>query len=484
MRNKIVSFLLFVNLLNPGNIVYGQSNDTIIFNTLGNFIFSFTYSGYTPLIDRLGRPYVYLSTKELGLITFDISDEMNPIPVDTIPKTMVNNLKVVSETQNGNYLFLSLGEFTGANLENAGLAIFNISNPVLPVLLDEWDSTAFAHGSTTVICQGNYVYLGAMGDGVLILDISDLNNIKFVSQIIPDLAFGTHQNTYHSRGLFISGDTLLVADDAGGLRIIDVTDKQNPVETGKYYSSAIDSAATGYYNHVYRIGNSAFCALDFCGFEVVNVANPNNMYEEAWLDPWNCTGNPPPYGSWQGSEGHTNEIAYDSTQNVLMFSGSDSQVIALDPSNPGQTRMMGEWGQVNDSIASWGVDVFGNLVAIANYNNPFGLPMYTVKGGLQLLNWSVVQKINENFVENTPLNIYPNPAGDKVNITLPSAKFTNYGVEISDVFGQKMFSSEINSKNTHDNKISVNVSRLPNAMYIVTLKNKNRVQTGKIIINH
>ena len=60
----VILFLFF--FWSGSNNTYAQSaNDTVIFNTLGKFDFNFTYSGYTPLIDRLGRPYVYLDTKEL-----------------------------------------------------------------------------------------------------------------------------------------------------------------------------------------------------------------------------------------------------------------------------------------------------------------------------------------------------------------------------------------------------------------------------------
>lgn len=448
-----------------------SSNDTVIFNALGSFNFNWTYSGYTPLIDRLGRPYVYIATKELGLVTFDISNTMNPVPVDTQTVASLGNMKVTGVAQDNNYLLVSLGDFMGTT--NAGLAIFDISNPVVPVLLDRWDSTAFNNGTSTVIWQGNFAYLGAMSKGVIILDISNKQNIQFVSQIIPDTTFGNQSYAYHSRGLYLSSDTLLVADDNGGLRIIDVTNKQNPVEVGKFLNNSIDSVAAAYYNHVYRIGNYAYCAIDFCGFEVVDVSNPSQMIEVSWLNPWNCTNQPPPFGSWNGSDGHTNEIAYSSSQNVLFFAGGDSQILAFDPSNPAQPRIMGAWGPPNDSVGTWGVDIYGNMAAIANVKTP-GFPFISQTGGLQLLNWNLLSGIKNNFEDFFQLNIFPNPTNGYLEIKIKDLEFKNAELKIFNIFGKCIYQFEITNT---ESEIHLD---LPSGIYFLQIKNDNFMQTKKI----
>lgn len=97
MKTKNFLVVLFFLCLVSGvkNLHAKSINDTVIFNTLGNFNFNFTYSGYTPLIDRLGRPYVYLAAKELGLVTFDVSNTMNPFPVDSQTVVSLGNLNTV-----------------------------------------------------------------------------------------------------------------------------------------------------------------------------------------------------------------------------------------------------------------------------------------------------------------------------------------------------------------------------------------------------
>jgi hypothetical protein len=460
------------------NINAQSVNDTVIFNELGKYDFNLTYSGYTPLIDRLGRPYVYLATKELGLVTFNISNTMNPVPVDTQSVASLGNLKVTGIAQDNDFLLISLGDFQGAG-ENAGLAIFNVTNPVSPVLLDRWDTAAFHNGTATVIFQDNYAYLGAMSQGVVILDISDKQNIQFVSRIIPDTTFGNPTHAYHARGLFVSGDTLLVAYDNGGIRVIDVANKQLPVEIGKYKSSTITADAYPFYNHVYRIGNYAYCALDYCGIEVVDVNNPALMTEASWLNPWNCSNQPPPFGTWNGSDGHTNEIAYASSQNVLFFSGGDSQILAFDPSDPLQPRIMGAWGPANDSVGTWGTDTYGNLVALANVKT-FGFPFVSTVGGLQLLSWNFITEIEDDFEKAGNINVYPNPADNYFVLKVDKVPdLSGATMKIMNAVGANVMEFSLSSAA----ETRVDTHYLPSGIYFINISQGNNIiAAGKIII--
>lgn len=475
--HNVLIFLLFFGCTQ--HFVCAQSeNDTVIFNNLGNYNFNFTYAAYTPLIDRLGRPFVYMATKELGLVTFDISNTMSPIPVDTQTVVSLGGLKVTGVAQDNNYLLVSLGEFQGSG-QTTGLAIFDITNPPNPVLLDQWDSTAFDKGSSSVIWDGNYAYLSAMAQGVLILDISNKSDIQFVSQIIPDPTFGNQTHEYHARGLYLSGDTLLVAHDNGGLRIIDVTDKQNPVETGKFLSGPISSVADPFYNHVYRVGNHAYCAVDYCGINVVDISNPAVMTESAWLNPWNCTNIPFPFGNWNGSDGHTNEITYSATENVLFFSGGDSEVLAVDPTDPFQPRIMGAWGEPNDSVGTWGVDVYQNLIALAEVKT-FGFPFVSNVGGLQLLSWNKTASIEEKEFGINSLKIYPNPSSDYFSIDISPEEISDLTIELRDLTGRLVFNSVIKGSITE-----ILTGNYRNGIYIVSLlKHGNSIGSEKVMIFH
>lgn len=469
----IVSSLILLPALS-----YAAPGDTVIFTQQGHYYFtpaSNLYSGYTPLIDRMGRPYVYLATKEDGLVTFDVSNPLNPQPALTTPNTFFGNIKVSAVAQDSNYLFVGLGDFESG--ETSGLAILNISNPLAPVLVDQWDSAVFDGGIAQVIWQGNYAYLAGMTKGVIILDISDKQNIRYVSNILPDTSFGTHAYTYHSRGLCLNHDTLLVADDNGGLRVIDVTNKQVPVETGKFISPNIEANGNHvFYNHVQRRGNYAYCTMDYCSWSVVDVSNPAAMNEVAWNNTWGAVN----VFDWFGSPGHTNEVVYDTPHDVMIVSGTSTEVLAFDPSVPSQPRLIGTYGNPNDSIGSYGVDVFGNMVVAAIVHNPLNWPYNSIEGGIQVLSWDVLTGANEIATASGTLNLYPNPANDQCTIALPASSDEIFTVEVFDVLGNCVLRSTANP-NLDVRKTTIDLSALAAGVYTVRVSGKQIVSSGRIV---
>lgn len=449
-------------------------NDTVIFTTQGHFYYNQfpLWAVYSPLIDRMSRPYVYTASTDLGMVTFNISNLMAPVPVDTITPAMLGNAKASFLAQVGNLLFIATGNLQAAG-ERGGLSIYDISNPLQPLLKDHWDSAAYTHGSAHVIINGNYAYLAALDDGVIILNISNVNNIQFVSQIQPTNIACLNSN--HSRGLFLSGDTLLVANDCGGLRVINVSNPNAPAQMGAYLNTSSYGTGTPYYNHVYRIGDYAFIPVDYCGFEVDNVANPAAITNVATWNPWNCSSN-----NWNGADLHTNEIVSAMpTANVLMVSGGDSQVLAFDPTNPTQLRLMGAWGFPNtDSLGSWGVDVFGGLVALGYLRTP--APFFSDHGGLQLLSWTLLTGEKENEMETGKLNLYPNPASEKCTIELPASPDKLFTIEIIDVMG-KTVSTEIADPKFNGRTAEVNLNGLSAGIYSVRVSGEHLVYTGRIV---
>jgi ligand-binding sensor domain-containing protein len=76
------------------------------------------------------------------------------------------------------------------------------------------------------------------------------------------------------------------------------------------------------------------------------------------------------------------------------------------------------------------------------------------------------------------LTIYPNPAGQFVNINYKNSKDKNVEVKIFDLTGRKIFDRMI----THSN-YTLPVSSYDNGAYIVHIKMNNRIQIKKLIIN-
>lgn len=393
----------------------GQT-DTISLYKIGEFEYTWTYSAYTSIFDSQGNPYIYTASMELGLVVFDVSDAGNPIPVDTILPAQLNNLKLTNISQYNNFVFGSLGSFQGVT-QDAGLVIFDITDPTNVVIEDIWDSTAFSEGSAIAITDGQYAYLGAMTEGVVILDVSDVNNITYVSDILPDQNFPEVPGPFsipNARGMALkNSDTLILCNDAGGLRMIDVTDKFNPVEIGMYANTTIEATAQSAYNNVVIIGDYAYVPVDYCGLDIIDISSPV-MTNVNWINPWNCTTT-----NWDGRPGHTNQIV-NVGDSLLFLTGGDSEILVYDITVKANPVLVGGFVVLLNNEVSWGIDIRNQTVVTAMVDNPFGVPYDSDWGGIQIFEWNAeVSNVPENADENHSL-IYPNPASTEIFITTES----------------------------------------------------------------
>jgi type IX secretion system substrate protein len=91
---------------------------------------------------------------------------------------------------------------------------------------------------------------------------------------------------------------------------------------------------------------------------------------------------------------------------------------------------------------------------------------------------SVITAIKQ--LENTnTLSIYPNPAGQKLNIKLSSAKDKNAVVNIMDVMGRIIL--ETNTQMTPENVMQLDVSSLPNGLYFIKIMNGSSANVTKFV---
>ncbi|HMX03215.1 MAG TPA: T9SS type A sorting domain-containing protein [Chitinophagales bacterium] len=383
--------------------------DTVTLTEDGHFYFEnfLPYSAYSSLMNRNGEPYLYAACRELGMVTFDISDPDFPVPVDTIPTTALNNLIPNNISQTGDYLYVATGGF---NLipQKAGLAIMNLADAAHPVITDKWDSVAYNQGAAIAISDGNYAYLGGMDDGLIILDVSNKSNITFKSSILPDPNYPEVPDLFsvpNVRGLALYGaDTLMVAYDAGGLRMLDVSNKSAPIEIGKYADPDIENIAQSAYNNIAIKQHYAYIPVDMCGLLVVDIAD-SDMSTVAWFNPWDCDST-----NWNGRPGHTNEVRINEDEDLLFVSGGDSELLIFDISNPATPTLKATYGVPFDSIVAWSLDVFGNQISLALVDNSFvGFPYYSDVGGIQLLQYEAIHTIDIQSLYKE-FKVYPNPS--------------------------------------------------------------------------
>ncbi len=308
--------------------------------------------------DVLDRPYLYVAAKDGGFRVYRLDDP--PIRISTLPTSQLGNLHAMNIFQDGNRLYLALGNTFGTAVQDTGMAILDVTNPEAINILSVW--TDPAHGGTgMVVARGNLAFLGAMGNGVITFDVSTPALPVELSRFVPDITFPDARPDaakINARGLAVAGNLLYVAYDAGGVRILDVTNPVTPVELGRYSNPALNGHARAY-NNVVVDGTRAYVAFDYCGVEVLDVSNPSSITALAWWNPWSCEGNSL---RWFSSDGHANGLALDTVNQLLFVSTGKSDLEVLDVTNPSSPLWAQEYGGVDNGIGTWGVSIHGSRV--------------------------------------------------------------------------------------------------------------------------
>lgn len=155
----------------------------------------------------------HLITIDIGLHIFNLSDPVNPVLVSmmdfetgTTPQLDVQNLLIVAATH------------------DEGIKIIDASDFGAPVLVGNYVN---GNELTDVMIAGNYVYaLDNTSNRLLIINIEDPAN---------PLLTGACPINGRSSSLFIQGDLALITINTQpnpGLQIIDISDKTNPTQAG------------------------------------------------------------------------------------------------------------------------------------------------------------------------------------------------------------------------------------------------------------
>lgn len=345
--------------------------------------FGLAKQAMTVLEDQRNNAHLYVAGLEAGLRIFDSSNPSELKEVGSLDVSDFDDLAVTNLFQLDDRLYLSLGNhFT--DKQNPGLAIVDISDPTNAKVLDVWKYEKTSSGGGVVMVEGNYAYLGAMGHGLIILSIEN-DKAVFESQFIPDIVFPNPKNPdpakFNARGLDVDGNNVYLCYDAGGIRIIDVTSKQNPKEIGKYSLPALDKLPRAYNNLVFH-NNKIFVAIDYCGLEILDVENPSDIKQLGWWNPWDCTSSTL---AWFSSPGHTNEIAYLEKCEIVAMSAGKSEMVMVDVHDFSKPELCDSFGSVDSKQGTWGLTRKDNRLSLGYIYVPLGVPF--------LSNWSGIRQV-------------------------------------------------------------------------------------------
>jgi len=222
--------------------------DSLNMNLTGMWNFGYPFAVYAK------DNYLYLGSGG-SVVIFDISDTTNPQQIADIsfPGSFVQGIYI-----RATLMFVADGE--------KGLRIVDISDPLYPLEIGAYDGP-WVQG---VFAKNNLVYATENTDNfhLAIYSVSDPQSPYILGQCILPTASAPE--------IIVSGEYAYVANESGGLRILNVSDSTNPFEVshlippGDVYSLSIYCDSFLLLSTKSCIGNG--------GLWVVNIKNPYNPY--------------------------------------------------------------------------------------------------------------------------------------------------------------------------------------------------------------
>ena len=335
--------------------------------------------------DQLNRPYLYLALKSGGFAVWhNRKADKAPEEIFRFKKNQLNDMDVMNMYQLGNKLYLALGgHFSKQGTKHAGLAVLDISKPEKPRLLDIWKSPKKIKGAAAVVSDGKTAFLGAMSSGVIILNVSKPSDIRYTGTYLPDIHFPRKNPnlTHHpnARGFALKKDILFVANDAGGLHILDVRDPAKPKELSRYINQKMIHKQQAY-NNILISNNIAYIPIDYAGLEIVDISNPRQPKQLGWWNPWEAH---TIKNLWFNCPGHTNQITMDSTKKLVYLSAGDSELLVVDVSNPAKPALAKSYGKAKNKLGVWGLTSNKQFIYLTYIRTP--IPFHSNWAGIKAL---------------------------------------------------------------------------------------------------
>jgi hypothetical protein len=380
-------------------------------------------------------------------------------------------------TQQGSYLFLALGDHFSATAQSSGLAIIDISNPAVPAVKSVY-SFSMTSGSGHVAVQGNYAFLSAMQNGILVFDVSNKTNIQLVSQYKPSVHFPKVNPTsseiakINARMMYIKNNTGYLCYDAGGLRIINITNKNALVQTGKYSNPVLLNKPRAY-NNLILDDSLVYVAADYAGMEVLKVKDTSNITQVGWWNPWAAGGTS---NNWFNSPGHTNEIEYDKNCKMVFMSAGKSDIMAVSVANPAVPDSCSQFGTKVDSSGTWGIGHYQNQLYACYIVT--GIPFYSNWSGVKIITYNntcvsgIEEKTSTSFIKT-----YPNPANRQVYIEFSLNEKAM--LKITDMTGRLLYTKELNAG---EKSVQLNTEGYSDGVYFIQISSEKNSAYHKFIL--
>jgi hypothetical protein len=220
--------------------------------------------------------YAYAFDLGSGLWVIDISDPVNPRVVTKMASPLTGTLDAAALAISGSYLYVGITDFIQGDHVEGLMAVYSLADPQRPVLVKSfsspniWFDELVVRDSTLFVGREAWEHTYYSTGLITIYDISSPTVLKEITQL-----GGGDQ---HSR-VVLSGPYAFIGAGSYGMVIYDISNLNNPVERGTVGSnySLIGAVAAQDTAHVYFIDEMQLTAVD--------VHNPDNLWPWGRISP-------------------------------------------------------------------------------------------------------------------------------------------------------------------------------------------------------
>lgn len=153
---------------------------------------------------------------------------------------------------------------------------------------------------------------------------------------------------------------------------------------------------------------------------------------------------------------------------VYYFAATDAGLFSTDKLDGEKTLWLQEAKSTIGNVICEMIDAYdNNKVVVATQGNGVWV--------------SDLSKVSVSIPKEFVYILYPNPAKDYVNISLPNNTNDNYLISIYTYSGELKFIKQYNSNAIKNNNIQINTSQFDTGLYIVTIKTNNEIEMLKLI---
>jgi len=295
----------------------------------------------------------------------------------------------------------------GDNTYSGGAHFIDISDPLNPIAAGGYSDDGYTHDAQVVIYNGpdtdytgKEIYIGSNEDKVVIVDVTDKNNPQHISSVSYSNFSYTHQGWItEDFKYYILGDESDEINLGFNTKtiVLDFTDLDNPIHSFDYSGPTLATDHNGYVN-----GDLFYLANNAAGLRVIDISDISNgeMTEIGFFDSH-------PLNDFAGYEGIWSTYPYFESGNIVIsdregFLVVKSSTLAIEDNSfpnfniyPNPTNNVIHINAIQFPVNNIKIyDLSGKLLIFKNYNSKINIKtnISNFSNGIYIL------KLNNEFI--------------------------------------------------------------------------------------